>query len=143
MKFQNVARRLSLPVFLSWVQGLYFTIFGLWPLIHIGSFQAVTGEKTDHLVTGRESDHWLVYTVALLITVIGVVLLTAAWRRRVSSEIALLGFASAAALASIDVLYVVRQTISPIYLADAAVEMIFIVGWIGVAVCRRWRPRHR
>jgi hypothetical protein len=44
-------------------------------------------------------------------------------------RIALLGLASAAALASIDVRFVSRKTISPIYLGDAAVEMVFVVGW--------------
>jgi len=112
--------RARTAVVVCWAQALYFVVLGPWPLIDMRSFQAVTGEKTDH---------WLVKTVALLITAIGIVLLVAAWRRRVTSEIALLGFASAAALASIDVLYVFRQTISPIYLADAAVEMVFVVGW--------------
>ncbi len=52
---------------LLWMQGVYFLLFGIGPLIDIRSFKMVTGEKTDHLVTGRESDHWLVMTVGLLI----------------------------------------------------------------------------
>ena len=103
-----------------WTQALYFSVTGPWPLIDIQSFQDVTGEKTDH---------WLVYTVALLITVIGIVLLLAVWRRQITSEIALLGLASAAVLASIDVIFVTRKTISPIYLGDAAVELVFVFGW--------------
>lgn len=133
--------RHSASVWLCGAQGLYFALFGIWPLLHIGSFQAVTGEKTDHLATGSESDHWLVYTVALLITVIGIVLLMAAGRRQVSAEIAMLGTASAAALASIDVLYVIRRTIAPIYLADAAVEAVFIVGWLIIVAVGRMRSR--
>jgi hypothetical protein len=47
----------------------------------------VTGPKTDHLVTGRESDHWLVMTVGVLITAVAVTLLVAAWRRHVPLEV--------------------------------------------------------
>lgn len=114
----------------AWVQGLYFTVFGIWPLVDIRSFQALTGPKTDHLVTGSESDHWLVYTVGALIVVIGAVLLLAAWRQQVSLEMIVLGIASAATLAAIDVVFVWRNAIAPIYLADAAVELLLLAGWI-------------
>ena len=125
-----------LAVGVGWAQGLYFFVLGLWPLADIRSFQLVTGEKTDHLVTGLEADHWLVATVAALIVVIGVVLLVAAWRRRISTEIVLLGIASAAVLAAIDIVYTTRQTISQIYLADAACEIAFIVAWIASTLGR-------
>jgi hypothetical protein len=117
------------PLITAWSQGVYFTAFGVWPLAHIRSFQAVTGPKTDHLATGSESDHWLVYTVGALIVVIGVVLLLAAWRQQISIEVIVLGMASAATLAAIDVLFVLRNTIAPIYLADAAVELLLFAGW--------------
>ena len=119
----------KLALLTCWVQGAYFVLFGLWPVFHMESFQAVTGQKTDHLVTGRESDHWLVNTVALLIVAIGLVLIVAAWRRQHSTEIVLWGISSAVVLAGIDVVYTFRQTISPIYLADAAVEVLIIAGW--------------
>lgn len=99
-----------------WLQALYYVVFGIWPLLHRESFQAVTGPKTDHLVTGHEGDHWLVNTVALLITSVGVVLLLAAWRQTVTLEISMLGALSALSLATIDVLYFFRNTISPVYL---------------------------
>ena len=66
---------------LTWLQGIYYTLTGIWPILSIQSFQMVTGPKTDHLVTGRESDHWLVMTVAVLIIAIGGTLLVAAWRK--------------------------------------------------------------
>src|SRR4051794_17610666 len=50
---------------LLWLQGLYYLVTGVWPLVSIETFQTVTGWKTDHLVTGRESDHWLVMTVGV------------------------------------------------------------------------------
>jgi hypothetical protein len=120
----------------AWTQGVYFAALGVWPLIDIGSFQAVTGGKTDHLPTGRETDHWLVNTVGALVAVIGVTLLVSAWRRRISGEIVVLGLLSALALAAIDIVYVVRRTILPIYLADAVIEILLACTWLG---CLRGR----
>ena len=51
---------LSLFTLLLWIQGLYYLMTGVWPLVSIETFQTVTGRKTDHIVTGREADHWLV-----------------------------------------------------------------------------------
>lgn len=119
---------------LCWGQGLYFFVTGVWPLVSVGTFQAVTGKKTDHLVAEfpTQADHWMLYTISALILAIAVVILAAAWRRRVSFDIALLGVASAAALTIIDVVYVARGTIRPIYLADAAVELLIIAAWMWV-----------
>jgi uncharacterized membrane protein len=114
---------------LAYVQGVYFFVFGLWPLIDIRSFQMVTGPKSDHLATGLEADHWLVFTVGLQLAAIGAVLLIAAWDRSVNRSIALLGLLSAASLALIDLIYVCRGTISSIYLLDAVAEMLFVAGW--------------
>jgi len=43
--------------YLCLIQGVYYLLTGLWPLVSIETFQMVTGPKTDHLVTGRESDY--------------------------------------------------------------------------------------
>jgi hypothetical protein len=121
----------SIAVTLCWIQGLYFFVFGIWPLLSIETFQAVTGKKTDHLVTGRETDHWLVNTVGVLVAANGFVFLISAWRQRVPVELAVLGITTALALAAIDIVYVARQVIAPIYLADAAIEALFICAWAG------------
>lgn len=120
----------SLFTGLLWVQGLYYLVTGLWPLISIETFQMVTGRKTDHLVTGRESDHWLVMTVAVLIVAVAITLLLSAFRRRQPMEVAVLALTSAIGLTAIDVIYVSRGTIAPIYLADAVLEVILIALWI-------------
>jgi hypothetical protein len=56
-----------LAVALCCIQGVDWLLTGIWPLVSIGTFQAVTGPKTVNLVTGLEADHWLVNTVAVLI----------------------------------------------------------------------------
>ncbi len=121
---------------LLWVQGLYYFVTGVWPLVSIETFQMVTGRKTDHLVTGREADHWLVMTVGVLITCIALALLIAAWRRHCSPEVAILAVTSALGLTCIDVIYVARQVILPIYLADAALEVLIIAAWTFLLIGR-------
>ena len=93
------------------------------------SFEAVTGPKTDHLPTGNEADHWLVMTAGALITAIGLSLLVAAWRGRGSAEIIVLAILSAIGLTAIDCIYTARGVIEPIYLLDAAAEVVLLLGW--------------
>jgi hypothetical protein len=100
----------------------------VWPLLSIGTFQRVTGPKVDL---------WLVKTVGVLIAVIGLVLIVGGARARVSAEVTLLAIGSAAALTAIDVIYVAKSRIAPIYLLDSAAEVILIALWvIGLAVPR-------
>jgi hypothetical protein len=113
-----------------WVQGIYYLSTGVWPLVSIETFQAVSGNKTDNLPTGHEADHWLVNTVAVLIAADSIVLLFAAWHKQVPSEVAILALGAAAGLTAIDVVYVLRGVIAPIYLADAAMEVPFILLWV-------------
>ena len=106
---------------LALVQGVFYVVTGLWALVDLDSFMAVTGPKTDH---------WLVKTVGVLVTVIGAVLLLAGRTRRITGEIVLLAVGSALALAAIDVVYVSSGTISPIYLLDAVAELGLAGGWL-------------
>ncbi|MDQ4075670.1 MAG: hypothetical protein M3220_05400 [Chloroflexota bacterium] len=106
--------------FLATVQGLYYLVTGIWPLVHLRSFEAVSGPKRDD---------WLVKTVGVLIAVVGAVLLLAAARRRASFELSLLAAGSAAGLTGIDLVYVARGTIPPVYLLDALGEIGLLAGW--------------
>lgn len=100
------------------VQGAMYVVTGVWPLLHMGSFEAVTGPKTDD---------WLVHTVGLLLAVIGAVLLVAAARPAVDWLIVALAIGAALALAAIEIVYVMNGTISRIYLLDAAIELAIAV----------------
>jgi hypothetical protein len=119
----------ALHTSICWVQGIYFLLTGLWPLVSIETFQMVTGKKTDHLVTGNEADHWLVNTVGALVTAIGIVFVSAAWSRRANFDVALLGISVAIALIAVDVVYVARGAISSVYLVDALLELAFVILW--------------
>lgn len=102
------------------VQGGFYVFTGVWALVDLDSFMAVTGPKTDL---------WLVKTVGALVTVIGGVLLTAGWRRRVTRDILLLGIGAALSLATIDMVYVSAGRISKIYLLDAVAEVGLAIAW--------------
>ena len=110
---------------LATLQGAYFLATGVWPLVHMESFLAVTGDKTDL---------WLVQTVGVLVAVAGGVLVLAAASGRVTWEILLLAVGSALGLAAIDVTFVTADEIPRVYLADAAAEGVFVVWWLAVAV---------
>ena len=110
------------------VQSIFYALTGLWPLVHLDSFMAVTGPKVDS---------WLVKTVGVLVTVIGLVLALHARREKLQTEVALLAAGSAAGLAVIDLNYSLRGRISKIYLLDALAEGIFVLLWL-----KAW-PRRR
>jgi hypothetical protein len=100
------------------VQGWVYVVTGLWPVAHIASFEWVTGEKFDD---------FLVHTVGLLLCVIGAGLLRALRAASPPAEIVLVASGSALALALIDVVYVANGRLSPIYLLDAAAELVFLL----------------
>jgi len=105
---------------LAVAQGLYYLVTGVWPLVHMPSFIAVTGPKTDL---------WLVRTAGVLITAISLPMLLAGYRHAVTPEIALLAVGTAAGLTAIDVYYSLKGVISKIYLADAVPEVVLILLW--------------
>src|SRR3954463_12416763 len=105
---------------LAIAQGVYFAATGIWPLVDMRSFEAVTGPKVDK---------WLVRTVGVLVAAIGGALISAGARRAVTPEIAGRAVGSAAGLGLIDVIYASRGRISKIYLADAAAEAAVITAW--------------
>jgi hypothetical protein len=110
----------------AFIQAGYFAFTGIWPLVHMRSFLAVTGPKTDL---------WLVKTVGRLVAVIGGAIAIDAVRGSIDPATFALAAGSAAALAAIDCIYVFRRLIGRIYLLDAAAEAALIVTWL---LCWRW-----
>jgi hypothetical protein len=101
-------------------QGVYYLATGIWALVSIRTFEAVTGPK---------ADRWLVKTVGVLVAVIGGVLILAGRRRRVEPESVVLAAGSAAGLAAIDTVYAVKGRIAKIYLLDALTEVALVAAW--------------
>jgi hypothetical protein len=103
------------------VQGIYFLATGVWPLLSMRTFLGVTGPKTDL---------WLVKTVGLILAVIGAVLIYAQRTATVNPPVVFLAIGAAASLALVEVSYVLKKVISPIYLGDAFVEIVLIIWWV-------------
>ncbi len=99
------------------IQGAYYFASGLWSLLDIESFERVTGPKVDK---------WLVKTVGALVTTVGGALMVAGLRRELSPEARVLSQGSAIGLTVVDVYYVAKRRIAPIYLADAAAEVALL-----------------
>jgi hypothetical protein len=114
------------------IQGAYFFATGLWPLVHMRSFERVTG---------RKRDDWLVETVGALVAVGGAVMLRAAAARAVDRSTAMLAVGSAAALGAVETVHALRGRISRIYLLDALLELALIAGWTAASMRRRARSR--
>ena len=113
------------------LQATYFAVTGIWPLLDMRSFQAVTGPKLEH---------WLVKTVGASVGAIGASLWSAARRTPVREETVVLGIGSSAVLGIVDVWYVARGRISPVYLVDAAAQAALIAGWAAVLRARSGAP---
>jgi hypothetical protein len=67
--------------------------------------------------------------VGLLLLAIGGGLILAGATRQFAPGLVFIAMASAAALLAIELVYVLRRVISVIYLADALVEVGFLIWW--------------
>jgi hypothetical protein len=101
-------------------QGAFFLATGLWPLLHLESFELVTGPK-------RED--WLVKGMGTVLTVVGAALLGGAVRRRVTPELCLLANGVGLGLGALDIFYTARGTIRRVYRLDAVIEAGFAMAW--------------
>ena len=102
------------------VQGIYFLITGKWPILSMRTFLMITGPKTDI---------WLVKTVGLILATIGAVLVYAQVTGTVNPPVILLAIGAALSLTIVEVIYVAKRVISPIYLADAFIELVLVAWW--------------
>jgi hypothetical protein len=116
--------------FTALAQGVYFVATGVWPILHLRSFEAVTGMKVDG---------WLVKTFGALVGAVGGALVIGAFEAPRSRMLRTLGIGSAAVLAVADVIYAGKGRIARIYLVDALVEVVIVGAWLlekrrGIAV---------
>jgi hypothetical protein len=103
---------------------------GLWPLLHMSSFERLLGPKTDR---------WLVRTVAGLMLANGLVQLRSEDDPQGARQARRIGVGTAATLGAIDLIYAPSGRISKVYLLDAVLEL----GWIGAWLMpRRRASRH-
>lgn len=96
--------------------GVYYIATGLWPILHLPSFVAVTGPK---------QDTWLVQVFGAFIAAVG---FSAILQRNAGPASAGVGLSTALVLAAGDVFFVARRRIRPTYLLDAVVEVALAAG---------------
>lgn len=105
---------------LARLHGTFNVVTGLWPLVHMRSFEAVSGPK---------ADEWLVRTVAGLMVANGLAQLAAGDDREGVAASRRIGAGTALTFAAVDLWYAGRGRISKVYLLDAAVELAWLAAW--------------
>ena len=111
-----------------WIEAVYYFVTGMWGLIDIKSFMKVTGPKTDL---------WLVKTVALLLITASFSFAVALAANTFHWPVAVLAACYNASLAYIDFYYAEKKVISPVYIMDGIVELMFVLTWIMIM----WQQR--
>lgn len=100
-------------------QSAYLAITGAWPLIHYRSFEAITGPKRDD---------WLVKTLSWVILPLAFAVASAARLGRVTPEVRMVAVGTSLGLGGSSLWYGRSGRISRIYLVDAAIEGMLVVG---------------
>jgi len=104
------------------IQAVYYIASGSLPLVSRKLFERLTGPKRDW---------WLVQMVGLLAVSTGAALAAGLHDvREPSRETVTVSVLSALSFTAVDVVYSINGTISPIYLADAAVELALVASVI-------------
>jgi uncharacterized membrane protein len=111
------------------IQGWVYLVLGLWPIFHMSSFLAVTGEK---------ADLWLVRTVGGLIAISGFAFIMESRKKWISTGVQIIAVGEALFLLAIDVLYVGLQVIPKVYLLDALLETALFITWVAVLLKTDW-----
>lgn len=114
------------------VHGAYLLIGGLWPLVHMPSFEAVTGPK---------AEHWLVRSVAGMLVVIAVVLLVQLRKHRVEASAVVVAMGASLTLGVVGIITAAQGVIDPIYICDGTLHLLFVALWCGAIVNGVWRAR--
>jgi hypothetical protein len=101
--------------------GAFNVVGGLWPLLHLRSFEWVFGPKTDV---------WLQMTTGGLLVSSGVAQLAAAAVPQGPAHARRIGLGTALTLLAIDLVYVPKGRIRPTYLLDAVMQTGWIAAWL-------------
>jgi len=104
------------------VQGVYYVLMGLWPLVSLDTLVKVAGPRTD----------WLQQSLGALVLVIGATLLVAAYRKQNTPEVFCLALGCAGIFAGLDLYFIVSGQVSPIYLVDVVIELGLLALWLSV-----------
>ncbi len=111
-------KQLSLFEWVLGIQGTYYLITGLWPFLHLRSFETVTGPKDDIFL--------LHMTSALIIVIAGALLLSL--RQEKTPPVLFLAVFSPVAFMFIEILY--RSQINWTYFIDFAIQAVILAALV-------------
>ncbi len=119
--------------YLILAHGGYLCIGGLWPLIHMDSFEAVTGPKVDE---------FLVRSIALILLLTAAVLFSQLHGKELELSAVIMGMGISLILGSIAIISAALGYIRAVYFLDGALHVLFGIGWLSFLI-RNWRARRR
>ena len=105
--------------FLLLLHGLYLLFGGVWPLVHLKSFEAVTGPKLDE---------FLVRTVALLLILVGSILLGQR-RTAVERSAVQLAMGTSFILGTVALVSAAGGWVWKVYFIDGTIHLLFVLAW--------------
>lgn len=111
----------TVAVAVAVAQGAFNVVGGLWPLVHLRSFEWVFGPK---------NDVWLQRTTGGLLVSAGLTQLGAATDARGPAHARRIGLGTALTLLAVDLVYVPKGRIRPTYLLDAAMQTGWLAAWL-------------
>ena len=118
-----IARTQPVSAHIAVAHGAYLLAAGAWPVLHLRSFEAVTGPKLEG---------WLAKGVGIGMANVGASLALAGRRGEVRRPLRILGLGMALGFAALDFYYAgIRRRISPAYLFNGVAQLIFASAWIG------------
>ncbi len=99
---------------------------------------SIVATRTFKKITGPRPEGRLAKGIGACMANIGAALASAGARGKVAREVRILGVTTALAFAAMDVWYAgIRRRIPPVYLADAAAQLVFAGAW----AVAEWRER--
>jgi hypothetical protein len=124
--FPSATRPTTLgPRAVAVAQGIFYLIWGLWPVLRLPSFESATG-----------ADDRRLHALGALVALVGGLLVFSARRGRPSVEAVVLGAGFALCLACVDLEFVFRGVVSFVYLLDAVIEAAFVIAWTAALSAR-------
>lgn len=98
------------------LQGMYYLLTGIWPLIHLSSFEIVVGYKPDK---------FQFFTTTLLISLIAIALL-ASIKKEKTRSIRILSLGSPLVFLMVE-LWFGKDGIRPVFILDACIQVCLLL----------------
>lgn len=115
------------PQLVGKLQGAYYMLAGLWPLVAPDHFMSFTGAR---------AELWLAQMLGALMAAAGIVLWQGTQQRCINASVPLLGVLVAMGLLGAELNYVSEQTLARSYLMEGVAEFAFLIGWAAFSLRR-------